>query len=150
MHSVFLYHAIQKGMDMGIVNAGMMEIYDEIPIELRDLIEDVLFNRRADSTDRLISYAENVKGAGKTRVVDLSWRENPVAKRIEHALIKGITEYIDEDAQAAMTELGSPIKVIEGPLMDGMNVVGDLFGACLLYTSPSPRDLSTSRMPSSA
>lgn len=133
MHSVFLYHAIQKGMDMGIVNAGMMEIYDEIPVELRDLIEDVLFNRRADSTDRLISYAENVKGAGKTRVVDLSWRENPVAKRIEHALIKGITEYIDEDAQAAMTELGSPIKVIEGPLMDGMNVVGDLFGAGKMF-----------------
>lgn len=133
MHSVFLYHAIKKGMDMGIVNAGMMEIYDEIPVELRDLIEDVLFNRRADSTDRLISYAENVKGAGKSRVVDLSWRENPVAKRIEHALIKGITEYIDEDAQAAMTELGSPVKVIEGPLMDGMNVVGDLFGAGKMF-----------------
>jgi len=133
MHSVFLYHAIQKGMDMGIVNAGMMEIYDEIPVELRNLIEDVIFNRRVDSTDRLISYAENVRGAGKSRVVDLSWRENPVSKRIEHALIKGITEYIDEDAKAAMEELNSPLKVIEGPLMDGMNVVGDLFGAGKMF-----------------
>ena len=133
MHSVFLYHAIQKGMDMGIVNAGMMEIYDEIPVELRDLIEDVIFNRRDDSTDRLISYAENVRGSGKERKVDLTWRENPVSKRIEHALIKGITEFIDEDANAAMIELSSPLKVIEGPLMDGMNVVGDLFGAGKMF-----------------
>ena len=133
MHSVFLYHAIQKGMDMGIVNAGMMEIYDEIPEELRDLIEDVIFNRRDDSTDRLISYAENVRGSGKERKVDLTWRENPVSKRIEHALIKGITEFIDEDANAAMIELSSPLKVIEGPLMDGMNVVGDLFGAGKMF-----------------
>ena len=133
MHSVFLYHAIQKGMDMGIVNAGMMEIYDEIPVELRDLIEDVIFNRRDDSTDRLISYAENVRGSGKERKVDLTWRENPVSKRIEHALIKGITEFIDEDANAAMIELSSPLKVIEGPLMDGMNVVGDLFGSGKMF-----------------
>ena len=133
MHSVFLDHAIQKGMDMGIVNAGMMEIYDEIPVELRDLIEDVIFNRRDDSTDRLISYAENVRGSGKERKVDLTWRENPVSKRIEHALIKGITEFIDEDANAAMIELSSPLKVIEGPLMDGMNVVGDLFGSGKMF-----------------
>ncbi len=133
MHSVFLYHAIKKGMDMGIVNAGMMEIYDEIPIELKDLIEDVIFNKRPDATDRLLNYAENVKGSGKAKVVDLSWRENSVSKRIEHALVKGITKFIDADAQEAMEELSSPLKVIEGPLMDGMNVVGDLFGAGKMF-----------------
>ncbi len=128
MHSVFLYHAIKNGMDMGIVNAGMMEIYDEISPRLRELIEDTIFNRNPDATENLIAFAENVKGEGKVRKVDLSWRENEVSKRIEYALVKGITEYIDEDAEAARKELNSPLKVIEGPLMDGMNVVGDLFG----------------------
>ncbi len=128
MHSVFLYHAIKAGMDMGIVNAGMMEVYDEIPNDLRNLIEDTLFNRTPDATEQLIAYAEESKSEGKSRKVDLSWREAPVSKRIEHALVKGITEYIEEDAEAARIELNSPLKVIEGPLMDGMNVVGDLFG----------------------
>ncbi len=133
MHSVFLYHAIKKGMDMGIVNAGMMEIYDEIPKELITLLENAIFNRTETATDDLITYAEQVKGGGKTRVVDLSWREAPVTKRIEHALVKGITEYIDADAEEARQELNSPLLVIEGPLMDGMNVVGDLFGAGKMF-----------------
>ncbi len=133
MHSVFLYHAINKGLDMGIVNAGMMEIYDEIPDELVTLLENAIFNKTDTATDDLITYAEQVKGGGKTRVVDLSWREASVTKRIEHALVKGITEYIDEDAEAARIELNSPLSVIEGPLMDGMNVVGDLFGAGKMF-----------------
>lgn len=128
MHSVFLYHAIKKGMDMGIVNAGMMEIYDEIPKELVRLIEDCIFDRNPDATENLINYAENLKGDGKQREVDLSWRNTSVSKRIEHALVKGITEFIEIDAEEARKELFSPLKVIEGPLMDGMNVVGDLFG----------------------
>ena len=133
MHSVFLYHAIKEGMDMGIVNAGMMEIYDEINPDLVQLLEDVIFDRSADATDRLIEYAESVKGSGKKREVDLSWREKPVEKRIEYALVKGITEYIEEDADKARVHLKSPLKVIEGPLMDGMNVVGDLFGAGKMF-----------------
>ncbi len=133
MHSVFLYHAINKGMDMGIVNAGMMEIYDEIPKELVTLLENAIFNKTDTATDDLITYAEQIKGDGKTRVVDLSWREAPVTKRIEHALVKGITEYIDADAEEARQELNSPLSVIEGPLMDGMNVVGDLFGAGKMF-----------------
>jgi len=133
MHSVFLYHAIQKGMDMGIVNAGMMEVYDEIPDELVTLLENAIFNKTDSATDDLISYAETIKGGGKERVVDLSWRESPVEKRIEHALIKGITEYIVEDAEEARVTLSSPLSVIEGPLMDGMNVVGDLFGAGKMF-----------------
>ena len=133
MHTVFLYHAIQKGMDMGIVNAGMMEIYDEIPPELIGLIEDAIFNKTPDSTDKLIEYAQGIKGGGKVLVKDLKWRDAPVEKRIEHALVKGITEYIEEDAEAARVKLASPLKVIEGPLMDGMNVVGDLFGAGKMF-----------------
>ncbi len=133
MHTVFLYHAIQKGMDMGIVNAGMMEIYDEIPPDLVRLIEDAIFNRTDTATEDLINYAEHIKGGGKKRVIDLSWREQPVGKRIEHALVKGITQFIEEDAEAARKELKSPLLVIEGPLMDGMNVVGDLFGAGKMF-----------------
>jgi len=133
MHSVFLYHAIQKGMDMGIVNAGMMEVYDEIPDDLVTLLENAIFNKTETATDDLIAYAETIKGGGKTRVVDLSWRERPVTKRIEHALVKGITEYIIEDAEEARVSLSSPLSVIEGPLMDGMNVVGDLFGAGKMF-----------------
>jgi len=133
MHTVFLYHAINNGMDMGIVNAGMMEIYDEIPKELVKLLEDAIFNRTESSTDDLIAYADKVKGGGKVREVDLSWREAPVEKRIEHALVKGITEFIEEDAEFARISLESPLKVIEGPLMDGMNVVGDLFGSGKMF-----------------
>ncbi len=133
MHSVFLYHAINKGMDMGIVNAGMMEIYDEIPKKLIGLIEDAIFNRTDTATDDLIAYAENIKGEGKSREVDLTWRENHVEKRIEHALVKGITQFIDVDAEEARIKLDSPLTVIEGPLMDGMNVVGDLFGSGKMF-----------------
>lgn len=133
MHTVFLYHAIKKGMDMGIVNAGMMEIYDEIPPDLVKLLEDAIFNRTETATDDLIEYAENVKGQGKVRKQDLSWREQSVQKRIEHSLVKGITDYIEEDAEEARVTLSSPLLVIEGPLMDGMNVVGDLFGAGKMF-----------------
>ena len=133
MHSVFLYHAIKNGMDMGIVNAGMMEIYDEIEPELVALLENAIFNKTDSATDDLISYAEKVRSGGKQRVVDLSWRKEGIAKRIEHALVKGITEYIEADAEEARITLSSPLAVIEGPLMDGMNVVGDLFGAGKMF-----------------
>ena len=133
MHTVFLYHAIQKGMDMGIVNAGMMEVYDEIPNPLVKLLEDAIFNRTDTATEDLIAYAENVKGGGKKREVDLTWREASVRERISHALVKGLTEFIVEDAEEARQELGSPLLVIEGPLMDGMSVVGDLFGAGKMF-----------------
>ncbi|MEX0643976.1 MAG: methionine synthase [Parvularculaceae bacterium] len=129
MHSVFLYHAIKAGMDMGIVNAGQLAIYDEIPPSLRDPVEDVILNRRPDATERLLEVAERYRGAeGRKLETDLSWREAPVEERIRHALVKGINEFIVEDAEEARTKLGRPLHVIEGPLMDGMNVVGDLFG----------------------
>jgi 5-methyltetrahydrofolate--homocysteine methyltransferase len=134
MHSVFLYHAIQAGMDMGIVNAGQLAVYDDLPAELRELAEDVVLNRRADSTDRLLEAAERFKGkGGKARVQDLSWRELPVEKRLSHALVNGITDYIDEDVEEARLKAERPLHVIEGPLMDGMNVVGDLFGAGKMF-----------------
>jgi 5-methyltetrahydrofolate--homocysteine methyltransferase len=134
MHSAFLYHAIKAGMDMGIVNAGMIEVYEEIPKELLELVEDVLFNKREDATERLTAYAENVKSeGGKKLQKDLVWREEPVIKRLEHALVKGITEFIIEDVEEARQTLDSPLQVIEGPLMDGMNVVGDLFGAGKMF-----------------
>jgi len=128
MHTIFLYHAIKAGMDMGIVNAGQLGVYDEIPQPLRDLCEDVLLNRNAEATEKLVAFAETVKSSGKEVVVDLEWRNLPVKKRLEHALIKGLTEYIDEDVEEARLQVNKPIEVIEGPLMDGMNVVGDLFG----------------------
>jgi 5-methyltetrahydrofolate--homocysteine methyltransferase len=128
MHSAFLYHAIAEGMDMGIVNPAMLEVYDDIPKDLLERIEDVLLDRRDDSTERLLEFAENVSGSGKTRVVDLSWREASLGKRLEHALVKGIVDYIDEDVEEARLLHDRALHVIEGPLMDGMNVVGDLFG----------------------
>ncbi|WP_372861406.1 methionine synthase [Spongiibacter sp.] len=130
IHSVFLYHAIKAGMDMGIVNAGQLAIYDDLSDELRDAVEDVILNRRDDSTERLLDIAEKYRGDGKGMVQkeDLTWREWPVAKRIEHSLVKGISTFIEEDAEAARQQATRPIDVIEGPLMDGMNVVGDLFG----------------------
>lgn len=128
MHSAFLYHAINAGMDMGIVNAGMIEVYEEIPKELLVKIEDVLLNRRPDATEILVDYAETVKGDGKKQVVDNSWREQAVEERLKHALLKGITDYIDEDTEEARQKYPAPLQVIEGPLMDGMNIVGDLFG----------------------
>ncbi|EGV19515.1 methionine synthase [Thiocapsa marina] len=130
IHSVFLYHAIRAGMDMGIVNAGQLAIYDDLPAELREAVEDVILNRRPDATERLLDLAPKYKGDGSgiENKQDLSWRETTVEKRIEHALIKGITDFIVEDTEEARQKLGAPINVIEGPLMDGMNVVGDLFG----------------------
>ncbi|ROU00032.1 methionine synthase [Marinobacter sp. R17] len=129
IHSVFLYHAIKAGMNMGIVNPGQLVVYDEIDPELRELVTDVVLNRREDGTDRLLEAAERYRGeVGKAREEDLAWREWPVQKRLEHALVKGITTYIIEDTEACRQEADRPIEVIEGPLMDGMNVVGDLFG----------------------
>ena len=134
MHSAFLYHAIQAGMDMGIVNAGMVEVYEEIPKDLLTRVEDVLFNRRADATERLTEYAEQVKGnGGRTIKKDLAWREEPLEKRLEHALVRGITEFIIEDTEEARQKYSTSLKVIEGPLMDGMNVVGDLFGSGKMF-----------------
>jgi len=128
MHTAFLYHAIKAGMDMGIVNAGMMEVYEEIPPKLLVLVEDVLFNRNPNATEALTEYAETISGTGKVRVQDLSWREQPVEERLAHALVKGITTYIEEDTEEARQKYPSPLMVIESPLMDGMNIVGDLFG----------------------
>jgi len=128
MHTIFLYHAIKAGMDMGIVNAGQLGVYDDIPKDMLELCEDVLLNRREDATERLVNFAETVKSKGKELVVDNAWRELPVGKRLEHALIKGLTEFIDEDVEEARQGFEKPLHVIEGPLMDGMNVVGDLFG----------------------
>lgn len=129
IHSAFLYHAIKEGMDMGIVNAGMIEVYQEIPKDLLEHVEDLLLNRREDATDRMIDFAEQFKGKGKTRVQDnLEWREAPVEKRLAHALVKGIVDFIEADTEEARQRFDRPIQVIEGPLMDGMNIVGDLFG----------------------
>ncbi len=129
MHSVFLYYAIRAGMDMGIVNAGQLEVYDQIPLELKDAVEDVILNRNENATDRLLELAPKYQGDGKAAAVeDLSWREQSVNKRLEHALVKGITEYIIDDTEEARLAAERPLHVIEGPLMDGMNVVGDLFG----------------------
>ncbi|MBU3030531.1 methionine synthase [Paracoccus marinaquae] len=135
MHAVFLYHAIQAGMDMGIVNAGQLAVYDQIDPELREACEDVVLNRRDDATERLLDVAERFRGeAGqKAREKDLSWREWPVEKRMEHALVNGITEYIEGDTEEARLAAARPLDVIEGPLMAGMNVVGDLFGAGKMF-----------------
>ncbi len=133
MHSAFLYHAINQGMDMGIVNPTMLEVYDDIPGELLEKVEDVLLDRRDDATERLLEYAETVKGTGKAKEKDEKWREDPVAKRLEHALVKGIVEYIEEDTEEARQQFDKPLQVIEGPLMDGMNVVGDLFGSGKMF-----------------
>ena len=136
MHSVFLYHAIKAGMDMGIVNAGMLEVYEEIPPEMLVKVEDVILNRNKEATEVLVDYAEQFKGqagGAKKTEIDLSWREAPVEKRLEHALLKGITDFINEDTAEALAKLGKPLSVIEGPLMDGMSVVGDLFGAGKMF-----------------
>ena len=135
MHSVFLYHAIRAGMDMGIVNAGQLAIYEEIPAELRERVEEVILNRRPDATERLLEIAERYKGdgGGQTRKEDLAWREWPVNQRLEHALIKGIDAYVEADTEEARQQVARALQVIEGPLMDGMNVVGDLFGAGKMF-----------------
>ncbi len=133
MHSAFLYHAIKAGMDMGIVNAGMIGVYDEIPKLLLELVEDVLFNRRPDATERLVEFAETVKSQGKKIEKDESWRDTPVEERLKHALVKGVVEYIDKDIEEARQKYPRPLDVIEGPLMDGMNVVGDMFGSGKMF-----------------
>lgn len=136
MHSVFLYHAIKAGMDMGIVNAGQLVVYDEIEPKLRELCEDVILNRNNDNneaTEKLIAFAETVKAKGKVEVKDEVWRNNPVEERLKHALVNGITDYIDVDTEEARQKYATPLEVIEGPLMNGMNVVGDLFGAGKMF-----------------
>ncbi len=133
MHAAFLYHAIRAGLDMGIVNAGQLMLYEDIEPELLERVEDVIFDRREDATERLVEYAERVRGEGTRRERDLSWREAPVEKRLEHALVHGIVDFIEEDAEEARQRLERPLDVIEGPLMSGMKVVGDLFGAGKMF-----------------
>ncbi|NDB96191.1 MAG: methionine synthase, partial [Verrucomicrobia bacterium] len=133
MHSCFLYHAIQAGLDMAIVNAGQLAVYEEIPAELKERVEDVLLNRRADATERLLEFAETVKTGGKVTVKDEAWRRGSVDERLMHALLKGITDHIDEDTEEARKKYGRPLEVIEGPLMGGMRHVGDLFGAGKMF-----------------
>ncbi len=133
MHCCFLYHAIQAGLDMAIVNAGQLAVYEEIPPELKDRVEDVLLNRRSDATERLLEFAETVKAGGKAVVKDEAWRRAPVEERLLHALLKGITDFIDEDTEEARKKYGRPLQVIEGPLMGGMRHVGDLFGAGKMF-----------------
>lgn len=133
MHSVFLYHAIKEGMDMGIVNPTMIEVYDNIEKGLLERVEDVVLNRREDATERLLEYAENVKGSAKKKEEDLSWRNQSVNERLKHALVKGIIDFIDVDTEECRLQFDKPLHVIEGPLMDGMNVVGDLFGAGKMF-----------------
>ncbi|MGD1089051.1 MAG: methionine synthase [Verrucomicrobiota bacterium] len=133
MHSAFLYHAIKAGLDMGIVNAGMLEVYEEVPKELLELVEDVLLNRRDDATERLIKFAESVKQKGKVAIVEDAWRSGTVEERLSHALVKGIVDFIDADTEEARQKYVKPLLVIEGPLMAGMNVVGDLFGSGKMF-----------------
>ncbi len=133
MHAAFLYHAIRAGLDMGIVNAGMLAVYEEIPKDLLERVEDVLLDRRPDATERLVEFAETVKSAGKVAVKDEAWRNAPVEERLAHALVKGIVEFIDEDVEEARLKIGRPLHVIEGPLMAGMGIVGDLFGAGKMF-----------------
>ncbi len=134
MHAAFLYHAIRAGLDMGIVNAGQLDVYEDIKPELKELVEDVLFDRREDATDRLVAYAEQVKSTGARKSeADLSWREVPVGKRLEYALVHGISDFVEDDTEEARQQFARPLEVIEGPLMDGMKIVGDLFGAGKMF-----------------
>jgi len=133
IHSAFLYHAIKAGLDMGIVNAGQLAVYEDIPKDLLELVEDIIFDRRPDATERLVEFAKNVSGAGAKREVDLTWREGTVEERLAHAVLHGEVEFIEADAEEARQKLGAGLLVIEGPLMDGMKVVGDLFGAGKMF-----------------
>ena len=134
MHAAFLYHAIRAGLDMGIVNAGQLDVYEDIEPELKELVEDVLFDRREDATDRLVGYAERVRSTGaKQNGQDLAWRDAPAAKRLEHALVHGIADYVEDDTEEARQQAERPLDVIEGPLMDGMKIVGDLFGSGKMF-----------------
>ena len=133
IHSAFLYRAVQAGMDMGIVNAGQLVVYDDIPADLLEHVEDIILNRRPDATERMVSFAETVSGDGKKRDVDLEWRKGTVEERLVHALVRGIADFIVEDAEEARQQYGIPLEVIEGPLMDGMKEVGDLFGTGKMF-----------------
>ncbi|MFI6512572.1 methionine synthase [Streptosporangium sp. NPDC050855] len=133
MHSAFLFHAVRAGLDMGIVNAGQLTVYQDIPADLLELVEDVIFDRREDATDRLVSFAETVSGSATRRVVDLAWRDAPVEERLSYALVHGIVDFIEADTEEARQSRGRPLEVIEGPLMDGMKIVGDLFGAGKMF-----------------
>src|SRR5207247_210316 len=133
MHSAFLYHAIKAGMDMGIVNAGQLAVYEEIPKDLLELVEDVLLNRRPDATERLIAFAEQVKGRERGPEKEDAWRQGTVEERLSHALVQGIVDCLDQDTEEARQKYGRPLAVIEGPLMAGMNVVGDLFGSGKMF-----------------
>jgi 5-methyltetrahydrofolate--homocysteine methyltransferase len=133
IHSAFLFHAIKAGLDMGIVNAGQLVVYEDIPKDLLEHVEDIIFNRRPDATERMVQFADTVKGAGKQRVIDLSWRNADVRARLSHALVHGVVDFIEEDVEEARKTLAKPLDVIEGPLMDGMKVVGDLFGAGKMF-----------------
>ena len=133
MHSAFLYYAIRAGLDMGIVNAGQLVVYEDIPPDLLELVEDVIFNRRPDATERLVDFARTVEGEGTKRELDLSWREAPVEKRLEYALVHGVVDFIEADTEEARLKLPRPLDVIEGPLMQGMQVVGDLFGSGKMF-----------------
>jgi 5-methyltetrahydrofolate--homocysteine methyltransferase len=133
MHSAFLFHAIKAGMDMGIVNAGQLVVYEDIPKELLEHVEDVIFNRRSDATERLVQFAESVKGTGTRKDADLSWRQAPVEARLSHALVHGVVDFIEEDVEEARHKYSRPLEIIEGPLMDGMKIVGDLFGAGKMF-----------------
>ncbi len=133
IHAAFLYHAIKAGLDMGIVNAGQLAVYEDIPPDLLEHVEDVIFNRRPDATERLVTLADQVRGAGKKREFDLGWREKPVEERLAYALIHGVVDYIELDTEEARQKLPRPLDVIEGPLMNGMKTVGDLFGAGKMF-----------------
>jgi 5-methyltetrahydrofolate--homocysteine methyltransferase len=133
MHSAFLFHAIKAGLDMGIVNAGQLVVYEDIPRDLLTHVEDILFNRRADATERMVSFAEQVKGTASKREADLAWRQGTVESRLSHALVHGVVDFIEADTEEARLKYGRPLSVIEGPLMDGMKVVGDLFGAGKMF-----------------
>ena len=132
-HSAFLYHAVKAGMEMGIVNASQLIVYEDIPKDILEAVEDVLFNRRPDATERMVELAENFRGEAKKQVIDMSWREGTFAEKMKHALVRGVAEYIEQDCEEARVALGSPLKVIEGPMMDGMAVVGELFGAGKMF-----------------
>src|SRR5262245_19607687 len=133
MHAAFLYHAIKAGMDMGIVNAGQLAVYEDIPADLLEHVEDVIFNRRPDATERLVQFADTVKGEGKKREADVAWRDAPVEKRLAHALVHGVVDFIEQDVEEARQRYPRPLDIIEGPLMDGMKIVGDLFGSGKMF-----------------
>src|SRR5262245_7168190 len=133
IHSAFLYHAIKAGLDMGIVNAGQLAVYEDIPADLLGHVEDIIFNRRPDATERMVEFAATIKGAGTKREHDVKWRDAPVEARLSHALVHGVVDFIEEDAEEARQKYAKPLDIIEGPLMDGMKIVGDLFGAGKMF-----------------